>query len=1280
MNMIQMKANFGNRMALAVLLTILLTFISPVATHAQDDETLGAPTILSAYPRDDLRFEHLTSEDGLSSNRVLSVLRDNRGFMWFGTTDGLNRYDGNELQVFKHKNEDQNSLSTNRVDVIFEDQDGMLWLGTRGGGVNRYDPRTERFTRYSHDPEDPRSLGGNTVLAIYQDQYGTLWVGTASGGLNRYDPQIDGFVRYQHDPGDPQSLSHNTTRAIIEDAAGVMWIGTDGGLNRFDRQEERFTAYRHNPDDPNSLGHDSVTAVYQDSEGVYWLCTWGGGLDRLEFEKKDGEVARFTHYRNDPDDPSSLSHNDLLDIYEDKTGGLWIGTDGGGLNRFDRRTEQFSRFRTNPHDPYSLSHDSVTSIFGDPTGLLWLGTRGGVNVLDLESKAFGHYYSIPGDTSTLNSNDVMGIYEDSEGVLWVGTGSGGLNKFDLQTQQVTYYQYDPDEPESITDNMVREIVQDRHGMLWLPTRRGLNRFDPSTGEATAYLHDPDDPSSLMDSNAYTVYQAEDGAIWVGTRAGPNRLDPLTGEISAYHQYSELEDVVDVPVASIDEDATGVLWMGTAGGGLIRFDPQVEQFTQYRLNADDPDSLADNFVYDVYFDRAGSLWIGTAAGLDRFDGDTGGFIHYGEKDGLPSAGVMSILQDDLPAEAGGPYLWISTTQGLTRFNPGSGDVRTYDFSDGLQGDDFVWSSAFKNQHGDLFFGGTNGLTVFDPSQILDNPHIPPVVITDFQLAGKSADISDDSILRQAIHLTDHLVLSYEDRVVSFEFAALNYRAPEKNRYRYRLEGFEEGWTEVGSDRRFATYTNLDPGEYTFRVLGSNSDGVWNEQGTSLGITITPPWWATTWFRALVLLLLVGTALGAYRWRVKSLESRSLELETLVAEQTRQLEYRVKELDTLLAVSQQVTSTLDLESLLSLILDHLKQVVDYDVGTIRRLVRENLKLQAHRWFFPQSGQPSQRLPVADIPIIREVVQTRQAILVADHQFKPAVVGDPEFYGGRLTGDVLQASRTLMCVPLVVKDEAIGILVLGHHQPDHWGEEEKELVQAFANQAAVAIANAELFEKAGETATLEERTRLARELHDSATQSLYSATLFSEAGQELAAAGDLESTQHYLSRVSEVIHQALKDMRLLVYELRPPVLEKEGLAGALQRRLDAVEKRAGMEARLISDELPPLPDRVVDGLYRIAQEALNNVLKHAEADAVTVTIRSEGETVTLEVLDDGQGFDPEAARDGGGMGLVGMEERAAQLGGLLSIDSIPHQGTKVKATVATHASPQEHTEILP
>jgi signal transduction histidine kinase/ligand-binding sensor domain-containing protein len=1290
-----MKACVKRNITFLALLAILLALFSPAHSYAQggDEPSAGPSAPLTPPPGQDLRFEHLTSEQGLSSNRVNCVFRDSRGFMWFGTFDGLNRYDGYEFKVFRHDPSDEHSLSANLVVALYQDRDGFLWVGTSGGGLNRYDPLTEQFTHFRHDPADPNSLSSDNVFALMEDQHGYLWIGTNGGGLNRYVPVTqDGpdarFVRYQYDPDDPHSLSHNSVEYLLEDAQGTLWVGTKGGgLNRLDRDQEdgqgaSFTHYRHDPEDPHSLGQDNVTVIYEDAEGSLWIGTRGGGLDKFE-----PETGRFSHYRHDPENPQSLGRNWVTDVYQDREGTLWVSTGGAGLNRFDGQTEdgqvgRFVRYEPDPNDPYSLSHNAIRRMYGDPSGLLWLATvGGGVNLLDLERKPFAHYRNIPGETNSLNSNDVTEIYEDRAGVLWIGTGSGGLNRLDRQTMKFSHYGYDPGVPHSISHNLVRAITEDEQGNLWLATGEGLNRFDPQTEEFSVYYSDPDDPAGLLSDSIWSVFADTDGVLWIGTANGLNRLVPRTGQFDAYsHNPGDSHSLTGNDVTVIHKDDEGLLWLGTLGDGLNRFDRETERFARYWHDPANPQSLSDNTVWAIYEDTDGVFWIGTSAGLDKLDVASGSFTHYGEEDGLPGGGVMSILEDDAsPSRQAGSNLWLSTSHGLSRFDPRTETFRNYDVSDGLQGNDFVWGSALKSADGELFFGGTNGLTAFYPDQIQDSLHVSPVVLTDFQLANKPVEIGDGSVLQRAIPETEHLTLSHQDRVISFEFAALDYRTPAKNRYRYMLEGFDEGWTEVGADRRFVTYTNLDPGEYTFRVLGSNSDGVWNEEGTSLGLTITPPWWGTIWFRGLVLVVAVAGVYGAYRWRVTSLEARSRELETQVAEQTSQLDDRVKELDTLLALSQDVVSTLELEPLLSLILDELKKVVDYDVGTIRRLVSGNMELRAHRWLLPQAGQPSQRLPVADIPIMREMVQSRQAILVGDHQFNPEIVGDEELFSDSLTGDVLQANRTLMSVPLIVKGEVIGMLVLGHHQPNRWGEDEKELVQAFANQAAVAIVNAELYEQAGQTAALEERTRLARELHDSATQALYSATMFSEAGKELAAAGDLESAQHYLSRVGVAVHQALKDMRVLIFQLRPPVLEKEGLVGALQQRLNAVEKRAGIEARLITDEVPPLSEGVTDGLYHIAQEALNNALKHAEAEAVTVTIRSDGETVALEVVDDGHGFDPEAVRDGGGMGLVSMRERAANLGGDLVIDTAPGEGTRVRVSVSvgTQGSSHEYME---
>ena len=855
-----MQPCLKRNITLLALLAILLALFSPAYGQAQGGGEPAPPTPLPLGQ--DLRFDHFTSEDGLSTNRVVPILQDNQGFMWLGTFDGLNRYDGYEFKVYRHNSQDQYSLGANLIVELYQDPEGYIWVGTSGGGLNRYDPLTERFTRYMFDPSDPNSLGNNVVLALLQDRQGVLWVGTDGGGLNRYDPATDGFIRYQNDPDDPYSLSDTVVWSIFEDAQGTLWVGTDrGGLNRFDRQTGQFTAFRHDPDDPNSLAQGRVTALYQDQEGVMWVGTFGG-LDYL-----DPETGGFNHYRHDSEDPHSLSHNFVTDILGDDAGNLWVST-MGGLNRFDRRQGSFVRYLADPNNPDSLSHNSTSALYEDTSGLLWIATLGGgVNKLDLNAKPFTQVCDTLSKLFIAGSHDVREIYEDQNGVLWIGT-TEGLIGFNCQDEIVSHYTQDVDDLQSLSHNVVRAIVQDQNGLLWLGTQGGLDRFDPRTQEFTAYRADPSDPEGLLSDAMWSAYLDSQGMLWVGTSLGLNQIDPRSEQFTAAYR-SDPDDPHSLSgntVTAIHEDQDGVLWIGTLGDGLNRFDKETGRFTVYRHDPDDPQSLGENSIWAVYEDSAGRLWIGTGAGLDRFNRASGEFVHYGEQSGLPGVSVAGILEDDGPPTEGGlgeqdgANLWISTSSGLYRYDPKTDTARHYDVKDGLPGDNFSLHSAFKSASGKLFFGSTNGLAAFYPAQIQDNPHVPPVVLTDFQLANKPVEIGDESVLQAAIPEAEHLTLSHQDRVISFEFAALDYRSPNKNRYRYTLEGFDEDWTEVGSDRRFVTYTNLDPGEYTFRVLGSNSDGVWNEEGAAVRITVEPPLWDTWLFRGAVALALILGAVG------------------------------------------------------------------------------------------------------------------------------------------------------------------------------------------------------------------------------------------------------------------------------------------------------------------------------------------------------------------------------------------------------------------------------------
>ena len=807
-------------------------------------------------PENDLRFTHLTSSDGLSENHVFAILQDHRGFMWFAGDDGLNRYDGNAFVVYKNDPDDPGSLGANSIRDMLEDDKGYLWLAAFPG-INKFDPATERTTRYAHDPNNPNSPSGNSVESIARDSRGFLWLATTDGGLDKFDPVREKFTHYRND-SDGKFVGR--IARVIEDSHGEIWFVGARGLFHLNPQTEQIAQ------PPGTMNGLSANSLYEDKAGDFWMIALTPIVGLVKYDRRKEQYTAYPFGSG----AVEISHARILD---DGENGLWAPSNLG-LYYFDLRAGHFTHlFRHDETKPDSLSDNSVVQIYRDRAGLLWVGTEdGGVNILNSQEEQFGRIMYRAGDPNTLSPGRVTAIYEDSGGVLWAGFFPRALNRLDRKTGRITYYLPDPGNPNALSKGSdLNSIYKDSRGYLWMGGwGGGLDRFDERTGQFRHYRHNPDDPASLISDNVLSVYEDRGGRLWVGHQGGVSLYDPGTGRFTPFQPGP---NAWESSVSTIYQDRSGTLWVGSWDGLLSRFDEKTKTFVSSVPDARDPHKLPGGYIGAIREDKAGTLWVGTAAGVCRYNRQNETFMRYAESQDLPSVSnfITGILED-----AAG-RLWLATKKGISRLDPKTGTFRHYDVSDGLAGNEFYTRCYQQGQNGEMFFCGSNGITAFFPENIRDNPYVPPVVLTSFKIFNQPVPIGPKSMLKKAIPYVDSLTLSYRDNVFSFEFAALSYANSKKNRYRYKLEGLELGWNEVGSKQPLATYTNLDPGKYVFRVQGSNSDGVWNEEGLSLPILITPPWWKTNWFRALCALTVLAMLWTLYQVRVHTFRRRQAFLE-------------------------------------------------------------------------------------------------------------------------------------------------------------------------------------------------------------------------------------------------------------------------------------------------------------------------------------------------------------------------------------------------------------------
>ena len=842
-----------------------------------------------------VKFDHITEKDGLSQTSVLCILQDRRGFMWFGTQDGLNKYDGYEFTVYRNDPENPNTLSSNFVRALIEDRNGIVWIGSRGGGLSRYDPTTGRFKNYLHEKDNPGTLSGNSIFDIHESRTGVLWIATEDGGVSRFDPASETFTHFPLGNSDFTGLTGDFTTCLCETVDGNIWIGTRGGLNKLEPETGSVTHYRHDPKNPRTLSQNEVTALYYDAPGFLWVGTDEGGLNK--FDLTTGTARSYTH---DPQDPGSLSHNSIRSIYKTRSGVLWVGTFGGGLNRFSPGTGSFIRYCSDSGNSRDLKGNQNMSIYEDRTGILWFGFFGsGVAKLNPRTEAF-YYYG-------LAAQNVEEIMEDRGGYLWIATGTG-LLRYDPRTDKFTLYGNKPNTADNLIRNDMSAVYIDNRNVVWAGSRAGLARFNRETETFKYYINDPGDPGSISDNYVTHILESKSGRFWIAThKGGLNEMDRTTGRFTHYKYDPGSPDTLSNNlVLTLSEDRLENLWIGTING-LNRFDPRTGMVRRYLNDRENPKSLSHNVVTSIHEDHDGRIWVGTlGGGLNKLDRDGDGFTHYTKKDGLLNQVVNGILEDDQG------NLWLSTNRGIFKFNPLIETFLHFDENDGLQGNEFNVGSSYRSPDGRFYFGGIAGITAFYPSDVKRNRVPPPVVITGFEKLNKEVE------LEPPISAASRLELSHNDYVFSFEFAALDFSAPGKNQYAYKMEGFDKTWLTTGPQKRFATYTNLDPGEYTFHVKASNDHGTWNESGVSLKVIIVPPIWQTTWFKIIAIMLIFSVVTLLYRVRVRAIAAQNKKLAQLVNERTEDLQGKKNELEKINNIVKAINSEMDLCELLQSLL--------------------------------------------------------------------------------------------------------------------------------------------------------------------------------------------------------------------------------------------------------------------------------------------------------------------------------------------------------------------------
>ncbi len=870
---------------LRTLFIILLQTIS-FASYAQNRE---------------MHFEHLSTKDGLSERNINCIFQDSKGFIWIGTRDGLNRYDGYQFKIYRNNPYDASSISNNYISQLAEDKAGNIWVSTIGGGLNKFDPKADKFYHYRHQDKNKASIASDFINKIALDNDGSIWLAMQSDGLDHLNTKTNQTTHYRTSKADNKSISGNSIIAVYKDSHNQIWAGEQSaGLNLFDRKTQNFTRFTHQDKAPGSISGNKITYIFEDSGQRLWIGTSGTGLALYNGN------GTFKTFINDPKNPNSLINNTIQTLSEDSNKTLWIGTENGGLCIFNYPKNTFSVYAHDDIDATSLTGNSVDVITKDRSGNMWMATfGGGINLYKKSTSNFTHYKHNQ-NANSLSNNFVLGICEDTDHNYWLGTDGGGMNLFNESTGKFTPFMHN-DHQNSIAGNFVLDIKEDHQKKLWIATwNNGVSVYDLKTKTFKYLKHNSNNPNSLAGNDIYTLITTPEDNIWIGTfGSGLDLYNQQTGRFTHYrHNANDPTSLGSDRVNSLLLDRNGNLWIGTNDAGLDLFDARSQTFThfKFRLNRN---SISNNTVLALHQDHAGNIWACTFAGLNKLDPSTRRFTHFTTTDGLADNFTYAILEDAQQ------NLWISTNNGISRFNTAAGTFKSFTDEDGLQVGEFKPHSALKSSNGEMFFGGIDGFNTFYPNRIKYLPYNPPLVLTGFSLFNKPVIVArsskDNSPLKLDITDTRSITLDHNQSVVGFEFASLDYLPVNKKFYFYKLDGFDKSWNRVGN-KNVASYTNLPPGNYMLRVRVQNGEGQWSSSSINLKLIIVPPFWLTWWFVLLAIVIIISCIYLAYYLRVQSIIKQKAQLEQLVTERTAEVSKQAEELqainEELLAQSEEL----------------------------------------------------------------------------------------------------------------------------------------------------------------------------------------------------------------------------------------------------------------------------------------------------------------------------------------------------------------------------------------